>query len=65
MSLFNIPVTMAKSLEKIQRQFLWEDDENKKRLHLLGGHSITKGKSVGGLGIRRLVGMNAALLSKW
>ena len=65
MSLSKIPITVANLLEKIQRQFLWGDKEDKRKLYLLGWNSITKSKKLGGLGTIKLVSMNAALLYKW
>lgn len=51
MSLFKIPVALANGLEKIQRQFLRGDAEEKKKLHLLSWDKITKHKKFGGLGV--------------
>ena len=51
MSLFKIPVSMATQLEKIQRQFLWGDLDNKRKLHLVGWNSVSKGKNLGALGL--------------
>lgn len=33
MSMFKMPVSVANKIEKIQRQFLWGDSEEKKKLH--------------------------------
>lgn len=65
MSLFKIPVAVANKIERIQRQFLWGDSEGKKKLHLVKWDKITKNKKFGGLGIKRLMEHNAALLAKW
>ncbi|XP_058217454.1 uncharacterized protein LOC131328533 [Rhododendron vialii] len=37
MSLFKMPISVARKLEKLQRQFLWGDTEEKRRLHMVGG----------------------------
>lgn len=55
----------AKKLEKLQRQFFWGDTIGKKRLHLIKWENITKKKEAGGLGVRRLLQQNLALLAKW
>lgn len=65
MSLFKIPVSVAKILERIQNQFLWGDSVEKKKVHLVNWSIITRRKRYGGLGIKRLIEHNAALLYKW
>lgn len=65
MSLFKIPVAVANSIEKLQRQFLWGDLEDKKRVHLVKWDKITKSKEYGGLGVKRIMEHNSSLLAKW
>lgn len=65
MSMFKMPKTVVKRLEKIQRQFLWGDTSDKKKMHLVGCEKMTWSKQMGGLGIKRLQIQNLALLSKW
>ncbi|GFS29053.1 hypothetical protein Acr_00g0005120 [Actinidia rufa] len=65
MSLFKMPITIAIQLEKLQRQFLWGDGEEKRKIHLIRWVSIARKKSMGRLGIRRLLAFNSALLAKW
>lgn len=64
MSLFEMPVSVAKRLEKLMRDFLW-DDKGKKKMHLVKWSVLYKRKKYGGLGIKSLKKMNQALLSKW
>lgn len=65
MSLFRMPLAVAKRIEKIQRQFFWGDTVEKKRLHLIKWEMIAKKKEYGGLGIKNLMVQNLALLAKW
>ena len=65
MSLSKMPVTIANQLKKLQRQFLWGDGEEKKKIHLISWDSIARKKSMGGLGIQRILAFNSALLAKW
>lgn len=65
MSLFKIPIAVAKCLEKIQRRFLWGGTDEKRKLHHVKWEVITRPKSAGGLGIKRLLEHNQALLAKW
>lgn len=55
MSLFKMPFTVARKTERIQRQFLWGDSNEKRRLHMVGWDRVTKSKKRGGLGVRRLL----------
>ncbi|XP_026448108.1 uncharacterized protein LOC113348517 [Papaver somniferum] len=64
MSLFEMPVSLAKRLEKLMRDFLW-DDKGKKKMHLVKWSVLYKRKKYGGLGNKILKKMNQALLSKW
>ncbi|XP_058216715.1 uncharacterized protein LOC131327580 [Rhododendron vialii] len=41
MSLFKMPVAVAKMLEKLQRQFFWGDTPDKKKMHLVHWERIT------------------------
>ncbi|XP_077254129.1 uncharacterized protein LOC143893065 [Tasmannia lanceolata] len=52
MSLFKISVKVARRIEKLQRDFLWEGDGQSKKLkHLLNWKCVSKLKKNGGLGI--------------
>ncbi|RVW12719.1 putative ribonuclease H protein [Vitis vinifera] len=52
-------------LEKIQRDFLWGGSALEKKPHLVNWSLVYTDKKEGGLGIRRLVALNKALLGKW
>lgn len=65
MSMFKMPAAVANRLEKIQRRFLWGDSEGRRKIHLLSWDRITRSKKYGGLGIKRLLEHNVALLAKW
>ncbi|XP_058185619.1 uncharacterized protein LOC131302843 [Rhododendron vialii] len=65
MSLFKMPITVAKSIEKIQRQFFWGDTLEKKKLHLVKWSCLTKSRKRGGLGIKKLLDHYLSLLAKW
>ena len=67
-TLSNLPVSFMslwQSSWKKYKEFLWGDLDNKRKLHLLGWNSVSKGKKLGGIVIRRSVVMKAALLCKW
>ncbi|KAJ9700573.1 hypothetical protein PVL29_006060 [Vitis rotundifolia] len=64
-SLFVIPRKVRLRLEKIQREFLWGDLEERRKLHLVRCAVICKYKRHGGLGLRHLKDFNHALLGKW
>ncbi len=65
LSLFTIPVSIAKRIEKLQRNFLWGGKKEGVTHHLLSWESVCSPIIYGGLGIRKLIVFNKALLGKW
>ncbi|GFZ13080.1 GATA transcription factor 15 [Actinidia rufa] len=65
LSLFTIPKSMASRLEKLMRDFLWNQSEKVSGFHLVAWKDLCLSKKRGGLGIRDLVLFNKALLGKW
>ena len=65
LSLFVIPVAMANRLEHIQRKFLWGSLEECFKYPLVAWENVCLPIVLGGLGIRKLVHFNKALLGKW
>jgi hypothetical protein len=65
LSLFPIPVSVAKCIEKIQRDFLWKGLGEDFKFHLVKWDTICSPISNGGLAVRNLKLFNEALLGKW
>lgn len=59
-----IPIAVAKKLERIQRDFLWEGLGQERKLHLLNWGIVCSPMRLGGLGLRSLVLLNKVLLCK-
>ncbi|RZC62740.1 hypothetical protein C5167_024488 [Papaver somniferum] len=59
------PQSVIKVIEKLIKDFLWNDVENWKKHHWVNLVSICKPLDKEGLGIRRLKPMNRSLLMKW
>ena len=64
MSLFRMPMSVARRLEKLQRDFLWGGLMERKT-HLVKWGVVCGDKENGGLGIRKFTIMNKVLLGKW
>ena len=60
-----MPRGVRSRLEKIQRDFLWGSNASERKIHLINWKQVCLSKAKGGLGIRSLLLMNKALLSKW
>lgn len=59
-----IPKAVLQDIHKMQRAFIWGDDENGRHVHAVNWDTVTKPKYLGGLGLRRLSTMNDACLLK-
>ncbi|RVW72100.1 Rhodanese-like domain-containing protein 8, chloroplastic [Vitis vinifera] len=65
MSIFRMPKSVAKRVEKIQRDFLWGGGNLEGKIHLVKWDVVCTEKRNGGLGLRRIATLNRALLGKW
>ncbi|XP_062021276.1 uncharacterized protein LOC133737799 [Rosa rugosa] len=59
-----LPTSICDSLDKLNRNFLWGDIEDKRRVHLINWDTVCLPKSLGGLGIKKSSEMNQAMLAK-
>ncbi|RVW97198.1 putative ribonuclease H protein [Vitis vinifera] len=65
LSLFHMSKVVARRLEKLQRDFLWGGGSTERKAHLVSWERVCVSKEKGGLGLRKLVHLNKALLGKW
>ncbi len=64
-STFRLPVWVTKEIDKIRRGFFWKGKRLTNGFHcLVNWNQICRPKQLGGLGVRRITDMNAALLMK-
>jgi hypothetical protein len=59
-----LPASTCNMLDKLNREFLWGDTENKKKIHLVKWDNVCRPKIEGGLGIKKTELMNQAMLAK-
>lgn len=52
-------------MERLFRNFFWNDSAEHHKIHLVDCNSCCKPLEKGGLGIRRIRDHNRALLAKW
>ncbi|RVW83722.1 Calcium-transporting ATPase 9, plasma membrane-type [Vitis vinifera] len=62
LSLFRMPKGVARRLEKLQRDFLWGGGSTERKAHLVSWEKVCVSKEKGGLGLRKIVQLNKALL---
>lgn len=58
------PARTLHELDQVCNNFLWGDEENKRKLHLVGKETTFRPKIEGGLGIRNQKLMNKAFMAK-
>lgn len=59
-----IPKSCLNEIQRLQRNFIWGDLEDKKRMHLVKSDTLILPKECGGLGVKDLSLMNKACLMK-
>lgn len=64
-SLFKMPVTVFKSLNRIMRAFFLGETDSSRKVNWVSWDKICLGKDLGGLGIPNIKHRNTALLLKW
>ncbi|KAK2642706.1 hypothetical protein Ddye_024469 [Dipteronia dyeriana] len=62
-SIFKISASVANKVEKLQRDFLWGDGRNKRKIHFVKGPDVCKNQTNGGLGIGRILDKNKGMLA--
>ena len=65
MALFKISNGVAEKIESIQRRFLWNGLDDKRKIHWIDWRTVCLSKCKGGLGIGNIRAINQALLAKW
>jgi len=65
LSLFPIPVSVAKRLELLQWEFLLSGMGDEAKFHLVNWHRVCTPIKAGGLGVRNVIKFNQVLLGKW
>jgi hypothetical protein len=65
MSMYLLPKTTVKDLDRQRRSFFWQGGGTRKKYHLVRWQIICKSKKKGGLGIKDIGKMNISLLVKW
>ena len=65
MSMYLLPITVTKNLDKQRRPFFWQGNGLKRKYHLIKWETLCKSKKKGVLGIKRTRKLNLSLLCKW
>lgn len=64
MSVYLLPKTITKEINKARRTFFWHGGGTKWKCHLIKWVKVCRSKK-GGVGIKDLIKLNVTLLSKW
>jgi mannosylglycoprotein endo-beta-mannosidase len=65
MSMYLLPKTVIKKMDRTRKRFFWQGGNIKKKYHLVKWMMIIRPKKKGGLRIKDLRRMNLSLLCKW
>lgn len=64
MSLFKLPIGFCHDLQRMMVRFWWGCKDGERRIHWVAWNSLCNSKDNGGLGFRRLMEFNEAMLAK-
>ncbi|KAK4282627.1 hypothetical protein QN277_013982 [Acacia crassicarpa] len=64
MQSYKLPASVCQNMERMQRDFIWGDTENRRKHHAISWEIVTSPKADGGLGLKRLEIMNDSFLAK-
>ncbi|WMV42184.1 hypothetical protein MTR67_035569 [Solanum verrucosum] len=64
MSLLPFPASVMKRLDSLRRDFFWEENREKNKIHLVNWESCLTSKKNGGAGIKNLKIHNQSLMMK-
>ncbi|XP_057744794.1 uncharacterized protein LOC130962625 [Arachis stenosperma] len=59
-----VPKGVCQEIEKLQRSFIWGDEPNHRKIHLISWKTLCRPKHEGGMGFRKITSMNDAFLMK-
>ena len=59
-----VPKKMCDEIDRLNRNFLWGDTPDRRKVHLVKWDMVCKPKIEGGLGLKKARGQNLALLAK-
>lgn len=59
-----IPRGVTEHMEKIQQDFIWNNEVGRRRIHAVSWETFCKQKKNGGMGVRKLNVMNDAMLGR-
>ena len=65
MSIFKVPVGVAKNLETLRARFFWGAADGEKKISWVKWGVVLNSKENGGLGVGSIQALNKALLYKW
>lgn len=65
MLLFQMPMRVVRQPEKLFRKFFWQEEADRRKLHIVRWEIICSSEDSGGLGVKGMHIMNQALLCKW
>lgn len=63
-SIIRLPLGVTKAIDKMHRDFLWEDINGRQKRHFVSWDTLCHHSTMGGLGIRNLSSNNLAFMAK-